>query len=71
MEGQTSSRHLWLVSSKPEIESHTSADQIEASVRVDEPGLASGDVLHRRYTVTVQPDGSELIDDIEEWVTHE
>jgi hypothetical protein len=24
-------------------------------------------VLRRRYTVTVQPDGTELVDDMEEW----
>ena len=31
-----------------------------------EPEPAS--VRRRRYTVTVQPDGTELVDDIEEWV---
>ena len=40
-------------------------------VEPEEPPVESASepesVLRRRYTVTVQPDGSELIDDVEEW----
>ena len=43
--------------------------QIEVQGHVDAlaPVLASGQTLHRRYTVTVE-DGVEYVDDIEEWV---
>lgn len=46
-------------------------DLTEQSVEPSEPPVEPGPepegVLRRRYTVTVQPDGSELIDDVEEW----
>lgn len=32
-----------------------------------EPEPEPASVLRRRYTVTVQADGAELIDDVEEW----
>jgi hypothetical protein len=32
-----------------------------------EPEPEPASVLRRRYTVTVQPDGTELVDDVEEW----
>jgi hypothetical protein len=53
--------HLRLLHSD---ESYATADELLA---VDEPVIESGQVLRRRYTVTVQPDGAELIDDVEEW----
>jgi hypothetical protein len=28
-----------------------------------------GQTLHRKYTVVVEPDGTEYVEDIEEWVT--
>lgn len=69
MEGQTSSSRgrLWLVSSPPEPAGSTSADPTEARVLVAEPDREPAGVLRRRYTVTVQADGSELVDEIEEW----
>jgi hypothetical protein len=42
-------------------------DPIEASVHAVEPDPGRAAVTRRRYTVTVQPDGAELIDDVEEW----
>jgi len=53
--------------------SRTGADPTAAPGRDGEPALAieSGQTLHRRYTVTVQSDGSEIVNDIEEWVTDE
>jgi len=48
--------------------SPTSVDQIEVCVRVEEPEPRPGGITRRRYTVTVQPDGSELVDDVEEWI---
>ncbi len=51
--------------------SRTGAVPTEARVPVGEPALvvANGQTLHRRYTVTVYPDGTEIVNDIEEWVT--
>lgn len=45
----------------------TSADPTGATVRVVGPEPEPGKRLRRRYTVTVQPDGTELLDDMEEW----
>lgn len=52
-------------------QSRTEAVPTEAHALGGEPALVivSGQTLHRRYTVTVCPDGSEVVNDIEEWTT--
>lgn len=62
MNGQTSSTHLSLVWSQP-----STPDPTEVSEPVAEPAPESASVQRRRYTVTVREDGTELIDDMEEW----
>jgi hypothetical protein len=54
--------HLRLLS--PD-ETPITADELLAA---DVPASEPGQVLRRRYTVTVQDDGTELVDDVEEWV---
>lgn len=63
MDGRSRERlHLRLL--HPD-ESPATADELLAE---DVPVIASGQVLRRTYTVTVQDDGTELIDSVEEWV---
>lgn len=61
MDDQFSRRpHLRLL---PPPETPEPIAEADALPDVSEPAS----VLRRRYTVTVQADGSELIDDVEEW----
>lgn len=62
MNGQTSSAHLSLVWSQP-----STPDPIAAIEPDAEPVPEPASVTRRRYTVTVREDGTELIDDMEEW----
>jgi len=41
-------------------------EEEEKSLTLEAP---EGKVLHRRYTVVVEPDGTEYVEDIEEWLT--
>jgi hypothetical protein len=58
MEGRPPLQLVW---SKPD------EQPVRPSDSPDESESESEGVLRRRYTVTVQPDGSELIDEVEEW----
>jgi len=62
MEGQLPRMRLLFGHADSPSDTSTGAPAADA-----EPEPEPASVQRRRYTVTVQPDGTELVDDIEEW----